>query len=71
MSDEVVLTGPIKIVRAFQPGDVVIIECDRTLGEQERLHLKNLIDSLKQRLSITLIVLDKGMRVVAREEPAA
>lgn len=55
-----------KILRAFRPGDIVFLECDRILTEQAMQHLnaefKRLVPDVK------VVILTRGIRVAAREE---
>lgn len=55
-----------RILRAFRPGDVVFLECDRALTDKQMAHLnaefKRLVPESK------VVILQKGIRVAAREE---
>jgi rRNA-processing protein FCF1 len=60
----------VSILRAFKPGDVIVLETDRTYSRDQlittRQRLKELIDDT----GVKVILLDAGMRVVARDEEA-
>lgn len=56
------------IVRAFQPGDLLVIETDRPLSPDDANRLRSAIEPLtKAAVRIKILVLESGMRVVAKE----
>lgn len=60
---------PVKIVRAFQPGDVVFIECPKPLPVQAMQHIsaefKRMLPDMK------VVVLQAGLKVVGQPEDGA
>lgn len=55
-----------RILRAFRPGDVIFLECDRPLSDQQMAHLNAEIKRLLPESKV--VILQKGIRVAAREE---
>jgi hypothetical protein len=60
----------VSILRAFKPGDVIVLESERMLSAEQmrvtRERLKEFIDDT----GVKIILLDAGMHVVTREEEA-
>jgi hypothetical protein len=53
------------ILRAFQPGDIVFVECEQIPSVAEAERIRATISSVAPQLSVVL--LSPGMRVVGRE----
>lgn len=58
--------GAMKIVRAFAPGDVIFIECDRGMTAQAMEHVNAQFKRLLPDLRI--VILQHGMKMASREE---
>jgi len=54
------------VIRAFKPGDIIFIECERSLSQQQRQDISEALSKVAPDMKI--VVLDAGMRVVGREE---
>jgi hypothetical protein len=60
------LPGRVSILRAFQQGDVVIIETDHHYTDEQMRNIKAAMS--RDALGLKFVLLAPGMRVVAREE---
>lgn len=57
---------PAKVLRAYRPGDIVFLECDRMLSAEQmtRLHAE-----FKKRIpEVKIVILQGGVKVAARAE---
>lgn len=57
----------IRVVRAFQKGDVVFVECHQPMTDKQTGALKSALDPVRK-LGIEVVILAPGLRVVGREE---
>lgn len=60
----------VSILRAFRPGDVIVLESERTLSPQQRQETRDRLSSIIEDSGVKVILLDAGLRVVTREEEA-
>lgn len=58
----------ISILRAFKPGDVLVLETDRRYSPTELKDTRERLRALIDESGVKIILLDAGMRVVTREE---
>lgn len=56
----------VKTLRAFKPGDIVIIECTQVISRHSAANLKAYLQ--REAPEIKFVILDGGLRVVARSE---
>jgi len=59
----------VRVLRAFRPGDIVFIECERRMSDEEMAHIRASFS--EHTPDIKVIVLGPGMHVAAREEMIA
>lgn len=64
------MTEPVvvKILRAFQPGDVVFVECALTMTRQTREAVKAGMDEALKGTGVRVVILEGGLKLAAREE---
>ena len=60
----------VSILRAFKPGDVIILETDRNYSPQQMQATRERLREFLTEADVKIILLDAGMRVVTREEEA-
>lgn len=60
----------VSILRAFAPGDVVIVECDRVYTNEKLAATHERLREFIDETGVKIILLDAGMRVVTRQETA-
>ena len=60
----------VSILRAFKPGDVIILETDRNYSPQQMQATRERLREFLTESDVKIILLDAGMRVVTREEEA-
>lgn len=58
----------VKIVRAFQPGDVVFLEVPGCLSADAANQMRAMLDHYLEGKDIRVIILGDGIRVAGREE---
>jgi hypothetical protein len=59
--------GAVSILRAFAPGDVVIIESDRHYSTDENERIMTYFGKVSEATGIRFVLLVQGMRVAGRE----
>lgn len=60
----------VSILRAFKPGDVIVIETDRNYSNEQLARARERLREFIDETGVKIILLDSGMRVVTREEQA-
>lgn len=58
----------VKIVRAFQPGDVVFLEVPGSMSADAEARMREMLDHHLKGTDIRVIILGDGIRVAGREE---
>lgn len=61
----------VKLMRAFQPGDVVFIETDKTYSADQTKNVQKFFHNVLGETGVKIIILQPGMRIAAREEVPA
>jgi hypothetical protein len=60
----------VQIIRAFQPGDVVILRSTHPISEAEGERIRNAIRGMGDQLpQVRFVLIDDTLEVVGREEP--
>lgn len=60
----------VSILRAFQPGDVLVIETERNYSNEQLARTRERLREFIDETGVKIILLDAGMHVVTREEEA-
>lgn len=60
----------VSILRAFKPGDVLVLETDRMYTLEQRNAMREQLKTITDDAGVKIILLDAGMKVAAREEEA-
>jgi hypothetical protein len=58
----------VRILRAYQPGDVVILRYTRAVSANDHARIAAALESFKQSSGINFVVLDDSLEVVTKEE---
>lgn len=58
------MTDVVKILRAFKPGDIVVVECAAAVSAETSQRIKDAFHDT----GLRVMILDRGMRLAAAEE---
>lgn len=60
----------VSILRAFKPGDVIVLETERNYSNEQLERLRTRLAEFIDMTGVKIVLLDPGMHVVTREEQA-
>lgn len=56
------------VVRAFKPGDIVLLQMSQRIGQEGYKHLREVLDKIKEETGLQFIIIDSALKVIARLE---